>query len=263
MELCSKLCSTLIWISLLYLVVGCSSATPADTVNDEPAATESTASKQAVEKTVQESPPTAPATATATQAPDTITLASNLKKIGQATGDLNKDGQAEKVLVVEDLNSSDEYSHERRLQIYHLVNGQWNLWEDIAGGLLGSADGGMMGDPFEAITIERGVIVIKHFGGSRQKWSYTHRFRYQNKNWELIGATINFGAVCDNWQNYDYNLSIGTIEAEKTTVNCDTDEDTTEKYTFQYNTKPLPQLKGFEPGSNKVLLPDAKGDFYF
>ena len=65
------------------------------------------------------------------------------------------------------------------------------------GGVLPSEHGGMMGDPFEGLSIDRKCIVIHHFGGSRDKWKYTHRFRNQNRDWELVGSTIQFGAVCD------------------------------------------------------------------
>lgn len=254
-----KLIFPLILASLCYFSAGCSSSettaeqaeTTADTSTETPAVAPPSAA------------PTTPVSTPKNVTPDTIRLPSHLQKIGEASGDLNKDGVAETVLVVEDLNSGDEDNRERRIHIYRRANEQWELWQDAAGGVLGSGDGGMMGDPFDGITIERGVILIKHFGGSRQKWSYLHRFRYQHQRWELIGATITFGAPCDSWETYDYNLSTSNIEAEKTLVNCDTDEDTIETYTFKHTTKPLPTLNGFTPGETQVKLPENKGDFYF
>ena len=119
-----------------------------------------------------------------------------------ATGDLTKDGLAERV-VVYDTPVATDFGTARQLYIYQQKEGHWQLWQKINGGILPSENGGMMGDPFEGITIERGTIVITHFGGSRQKWTYTHR------------------------------------------------------------TQPLPQLAGFEPGSNEVKLPAPEEAFYY
>ena len=65
-----------------------------------------------------------------------------------------------------------------------------------------------------------------HFGGSRWKWNYTHRYRFQNNDWQLIGATINYGTPCDYSFTFDYNLSTGNIIYEKDTEFCN---DTTDQ----------------------------------
>lgn len=55
--------------------------------------------------------------------------------------------------------------------------------------LLCKACGGVFGDPFEGLSIERGVVVVKHYGGSSDRWAYVYRFRYQEGDWFLIGKT--------------------------------------------------------------------------
>lgn len=56
--------------------------------------------------------------------------------------------------------------------------------------ILGQHDGGVFGDPLDAVAIERRTIVITHSGGSAWRWRYVHRFREQSGTFELIGRTI-------------------------------------------------------------------------
>jgi hypothetical protein len=244
---------------LAMIIISCSSPAPEAGTSEQEAVTEQTS---AVAPSEEASSPVEK-TPTSKVAPDTVVLPANLRKIAQAEGDLNKDGQPELVLVVDDLQSAGDFGISRRIQIYRLENGQWQRWEEFRGGILSSESGGMMGDPFEAITIERGTIVINHFGGSRYKWTYTHRFRYQNGRWELIGATTLYGTPCEYWKTYDYNLSTGTVEVEEVFEDCDTEKETTEKFTFKHTIKPLPDLHDFEPGATAVPMPKGKEDFYF
>lgn len=259
MNLIGHLLKIIILIPFWVMTTGCTSpsidaATEEQTATAEP--TDATTTSAAT-NTPQER------TAAPVATPDTVVLPATLQKIAQAEGDLNKDGQPELVLVVDDLQSAGDFGTSRRIQIYRMENGQWQRWDEFRGGILSSDAGGMMGDPFEAITIERGTIVIEHFGGSRYKWRYTHRFRYQNGRWELIGATTLYGTPCEYWKTYDYNLSTGTVEVTEVLEDCDTEKETTNKFSFKHSIKPLPELHGFEPGATAVPMPKGKEDFYF
>ena len=68
----------------------------------------------------------------------------------------------------------------RMSNIYRLSNRQWQLWHQNKSIILSSQSGGVMGDPFENITIKEGAIAIDHFGGSRYKWMYTHQYKNIN-----------------------------------------------------------------------------------
>ena len=258
MNLCNHLLKTVILSTLALTVINCSSSTP-------PEATEQPTEQEQAPSASSSEEVSSPAEKSLPQkvAPDTVTLPATLRKIAQAEGDLNKDGQPELVLVLDDLQSADDFGISRRIHIYRLENGQWKRWEEFRGGILSSESGGMMGDPFEAITIERGTIVINHFGGSRYKWTYTHRFRYQNGRWELIGATTLYGTPCEYWKTYDYNLSTDTVEVTEVFEDCDTEKETTNKFSFKHVIKPLPDLHDFEPGATAVAMPDGKEDFYY
>jgi len=75
-------------------------------------------------------------------------------------------------------------------------------------------EGGMFGDPFEGIKTENGTVVIMHYGGSALRWSYTHRYRWQQNRWMLIGRTeVNYHSYIDpNRANeIDTNLSTGLV----------------------------------------------------
>jgi hypothetical protein len=259
MNLCNHLLKTSILFAAAVIITSCSSPSVESVATEQEGAPTETSTVATAEETALSKENAA----TQKSAPDTVVLPATLRKIAQAEGDLNKDGQAELVLVVDDLQSAEDFGISRRIHIYRLENGQWKRWEEFRGGILSSESGGMMGDPFEGITIERGTIVINHFGGSRYKWRYTHRFRYQNGRWELIGATTLYGTPCEYWKTYDYNLSTGTVEVTEVFEDCDTEKETTNKFSFKHTIKPLPELHGFEPGATAVPMPKGKEDFYY
>lgn len=181
-----------------------------------------------------------------------------LKQMATVTGDLDKDKIPEKVVVFDTKRESEsDMGTEREIHIYKKTNGDWKLWHQSIGAVLPSENGGMMGDPFESLSIEKGSIVIKHFGGSREKWSYTHRFRYQNNTWELIGVTVNNGSPCDYWEDFDYNLSTGKYIYTKETEDCEGEKSKTiDKKTkeAQHKLARLPKMDNFEPGSNTFTV---------
>lgn len=55
--------------------------------------------------------------------------------------------------------------------------------------IMGKNDGGSF-DPLESIELDRSVIVIRHMGGSAWRWAYTHRFRFQQGDFFLVGRTL-------------------------------------------------------------------------
>lgn len=205
-------------------------------------------------------------TVAAVASADTIAAPAGYKKLGEATGDLDKDGVAEKVAVF-DTERNTDMGTEREIQVFKKTDGAWTLWHKSIGAVLPSENGGVMGDPFQDIKIENGSIVLFHFGGSRYKWTYTHRFRFQNSAWQLIGATVNNGTPCEYWENIDYNLSTGKVKYEKETEDCEGGEDnvkTTKKSKdFTKKLAKLPPMDGFKPGENELKLPGLDNAFYY
>jgi len=189
-------------------------------------------------------------------------------QVAEVFGDLDKDGIDEKIVVTNTSERTD-FGIERKISIFKLKDKDWQLWHESEGAVLPSEHGGMMGEPFEEISIANGCIIINHFGGSRTKWSYAHRYRYQKDDWYLIGATISFGEPACEWNTFDYNLSTGKLEVKKNKYACDDEEleEAVEDSTFQYSTTikldSLPHMDDFYPGDNKVQVPNQKDIFYY
>lgn len=132
-------------------------------------------------------------------------------------GDLDGDGKAEWVVVTETSRQAPNgMGKMRKLDVYKLDNGQKRLWQSSEQVVLPSQAGGMMGDPFQGISIRNGSLFIEHAGGSSWKWSYRDQYRYQNGQFELIGYQSNAGRLCDYWEDVDANLSTGKIVYRKT-----------------------------------------------
>lgn len=184
------------------------------------------------------------------------------KILDEKEGDLDNDGIPEKVIVY-DTEKETDMGTERQLYIYKKNNAQWELWKKSVGAILPSQHGGMMGDPFEGISIDRNSVVINHSGGSRQRWYYTHRFRFQNDAFQLIGATVNFGSPCDYFFNFDYNLSSGKIIYEEETADCEKEKSKIERKELKIKLETLPTIDGFYPGNNKLNFPNSETAVYY
>ena len=125
-------------------------------------------------------------------------------------GDLDGDKIPEKVIIYNTKDAGD-LGEIREIQILKKVNGQWIILEKSTNAILDSESGGIMGDPYSGTSIEKGILIINHFGGSSWKWQYTDKYRFQNGHFELIGHTSSSGRPGDYIQNVDFNLSTGQI----------------------------------------------------
>lgn len=214
---------------------------------------EATSGTAAADSTMQAAPAGA-----APAAANTVDTPAGMTKLAEASGDLDGDGQPEAVAVFDTGKENEEYGigTARELHIYQQKAGKWELSKNYLGPIMSSESGGLKGDPFDTMLVDNGVLVIRHFGGSRSTWDYTHRFRFQDGDWRLIGVTNITGANCEVIETYDYNLSTGGINYEKLVENCDEGYDTRKvtktNKTFTNKLKELPRLEGFRPGSNKV-----------
>ncbi len=136
----------------------------------------------------------------------------------EATGDLNKDGLQDIAMIIENTVPNEEGGKERSLLILLKYNRDEDFYTLIARNnevILESESGGVLGDPFTSMEIKNYVLRLDFHGGSREKWSTTHRYRHQDAYVALIGATytIETEAVTEI---YDYNVSTGRIIVTKT-----------------------------------------------
>lgn len=179
-----------------------------------------------------------------------------------AYGNLD-DNEADEAVAVYQMPNIDHGDAEQVLAIFKKENTKWKLRHQTSAPLLSSQSGGMMGNPFNGISISKKSIVINHFGGSRGKWQYTHRFRFQNGDWYLIGASARFGASCDYSVHFDYNISTGDATYKKTTENCENGD--VKVIQSQKTNKRINAVKmnSFTPGNNVFKFPNIKEEIYY
>lgn len=153
-------------------------------------------------------------------------------KIAYAVGDLNEDNVADHAIVIE--QNDIKYNETRRfsfvfdfpffdvekqyvidsfaakrtmLVFWGVKNGKPKQVFNHTNWIDRADFGGMMGDSFDGIKINRGSILISAYGGSRETWDHTLRVRYQQNNWRMIGATYSMtDRITTDGETVDINL---------------------------------------------------------
>lgn len=149
-----------------------------------------------------------------------LPILKNHSIISRVSGDLDMDGVNELVIAFTPINDPSE-DLPRKLIIYKMADNQWVVWKKSDQALLGSLEGGVMGDPFGEIVIKNGILIISHQGGSSWKWGHTDKYRYQDGEFYLIGYTSIAGRLCEYWKQVDFNLSTGKMVVKKEYENCE------------------------------------------
>lgn len=129
-------------------------------------------------------------------------------------GDLNKDGIQDAAVVIEKTETKTGVAPDRALLIAFGNSDHTYTLSIIADKAILKADeGGIWGDPLDSIVIDRGSVVVHFYGGSNWRWYGNYRFRFQNDDWYLIGATVGSyftgTTTQDNGDEEDYNLLTG------------------------------------------------------
>ena len=100
-------------------------------------------------------------------------------------GDLNRDGREDAIVVLEP-----EAADVPRplLILVRDANGALRLAKRSAKAVSCRECGGMMGDPFQHVTIEKGRFTITHYGGSSWRWSSETTFAWsrRDQSWQLV-----------------------------------------------------------------------------
>ncbi len=177
--------------------------------------------------------------------------------VEKAEGDLNKDNAPDIAAVVEadkDVPNlkEEDYPQKPRILLIALrqANGSYTLSIQSNESILLSNEGGVMGDPLAGLTIERGTLLVQFYGGSADRWGYDYRWRFQNNEWFLIGATATFSSMSANQFNtYDFNLSTGAAEHTSGAFLEEENKKNTpeKKRSFNIGKKPLLKLRTFKP----------------
>jgi len=191
-----------------------------------------------------------------------IVIPDGYELISENVGDLDKDKICEKVVVF-DTSEPTEYGNVREIQILKYSKGNWVVWKKSRNAILKSKEGGVMGDPYEGILIENGILVISFSGGSSWKWFYKDKYRFQNKEFELIGHSSSYGKICEYWANFDFNISTGKISYKKEFEDCEKDQEIykTEEEVFFYKEVTI-NLTNRNLEKVKIISPKYKQDLY-
>ncbi len=182
-------------------------------------------------------------------------IPSDWEVLDEQYGDLNKDSISDAAIIIQEKGEgTGEYGKRRTIMVFFKgKDGGYKLVSRGETSIMGDQAGGMMGDPYQSMKIIKNVIVLDFWGGSRDKWGLTHRYRFQNGDFYLIGATNQGGDGITNY-NYDYNVSTGKMiltvkdkENPKKNVN----------ETKIVKQDPLPSLKTFKPFSTLTFDGDV------
>lgn len=107
----------------------------------------------------------------------------------KAEGDLNKDGITDIAVVIESTEEDEEAPPRALLIAFGNNDGTYTLSIISDKVILKRDEGGTWGDPFESLSIDRGSVLVSDYGGSNWRWYNKYRFRFQDDDWYLIGAT--------------------------------------------------------------------------
>jgi hypothetical protein len=108
-----------------------------------------------------------------------------------AAGDLDGDGRPDAVLVLEapgEASGEDEGGPPRpMLLLVRRADGRLEVAKRNDRVVLCGRCGGMMGDPYQGVRIERGHFRVSHYGGSSWRWGLVREFAYDaaRRDWML------------------------------------------------------------------------------
>ncbi|KMQ60727.1 hypothetical protein ACM40_13325 [Chryseobacterium sp. BLS98] len=175
-------------------------------------------------------------------------------------GDLDGDKIPERVVIYTTTDEG-ELGKIREIQIQKKSGGTWMVLSKSRNAILESAGGGMMGDPYQETTIEKGILNITQAGGSSWKWGYTDKYRFQNGRFELIGHSSTYGRPVDYWTEVDFNLSTGQLNYNKEVENtAEYGQSMQEIYIKKGLKIDLQNRNQKEP--RKIILPKTKEEVY-
>lgn len=117
--------------------------------------------------------------------------------LDSTTGDLNKDGITDLILVYKKDNeeeSSDMYENPEYRPLLIYLGTSVNDYKLIVQNekvVYCYSCGGVVGDPFQDIYIKNGFFTIEHFGGTSWRWTrnITFKYAYEDAKWYLYQET--------------------------------------------------------------------------
>jgi len=193
------------------------------------------------------------------------------EKILETKGDLDKDGKDEIIMVFNTGKIINNISQglERKLYILKNINGKLKVWKEHSNLLFDSREGFYPESNELELSIKNNCLIIfqSYFSNSRHTVTSKNTYRFQNGDFFLIGAMVNFDDTCEfNFSN-EINFSTGKVIVEETYSDCDSgyEREIPKNYykEFTYKIPKLIKMKDYKMGENEIKIPNSKKSFYY
>ena len=114
-------------------------------------------------------------------------IAKGFTILDSASGDLNKDGFRDVVLILKNSFEENNADTTRPLLILHGNNSKtYTLAAKNEHAVLCQGCGGVLGDPYENVVIKNNYFSVEHYGGSNWRWTRIITFKYDLKTKQYV-----------------------------------------------------------------------------
>lgn len=200
-----------------------------------------------------------------------FTIPKGYEKILETKGDLDKDGKDETVIVFNTNETPDPESPGlvRKSYILKNINGKLKIWKENSNLIFDSKEGFYPENNLLELTIKNNCLVIfqTYFSNSRHTVTSKNTYRFQNGDFYLIGALIQFDDICEFNYSDEINFSTGKVIVSEEYSDCDdgSNRKIPENYHKEFTHK-LPKLikmSEYKMGKNEIKIPNSKKTFNF
>ena len=199
-----------------------------------------------------------------------FTIPKGYEKILETKGDLDKDGMDETVIVLNtDKKSESEYGgFVRKLYILKKVNGKLKIWKENSNLIFDSKEGFYPECNALEVTIKNNCLVIfqSYSSNSRHTVTSKNTYRFQNGDFYLIGALVQFDDTCEFNYSDEINFSTGKVIVSEEYSDCDDGSNRKIPENHKEFTHKIPKLikmSDYKMGKNEIKIPNSKKTFNF
>ena len=193
------------------------------------------------------------------------------EKILETKGDLDKDGKDETVIVFNTDKTPDSESPGlvRKFYILKNINGKLKIWKENSNLIFDSKEGFYPESNALELTIKNNCLVIfqSYFSNSRHTVTSKNTYRFQNGDFYLIGALVQFDDTCEFNFTDEINFSTGKVIVSEEYSDCDdgSNRKIPENYhkEFTYKLPKLIKMNEYKMGKNEIKIPNSKKSFNF
>lgn len=200
-----------------------------------------------------------------------FTIPKGYEKILETKGDLDKDGKDETVIVFNKYKTPDSESPGlvRKLYILKNINGKLKIWKENSNLIFDSKEGFYPESNELELTVKNNCLVIfqSYFSNSRHTVTSKNTYRFQNGDFYLIGALVQFVDTCEFNYSDEINFSTGKVIVSEEYSDCDDGSNRKiPKNYYKEFTHKLPKLikmNEYKMGKNEIKIPNSKKSFNF